>query len=209
MSGKNVARHVLKKNARLRISVIGMGILGLLLPFTTKALPDSWNTEGTHGELHIYGDFVEGTCGLDMASRLQQVDLGTTPTQELRHPGERGYPVTFTLRLRDCMRSGGNKRDLHTGNSSGDPLQPIISVTFQAPADADNPHLVQVHGATGLGLRITDRLQRDIRLGEQAAPQFVSPVRDELVYFVQPERTPAPLTPGRWQASLNFRLNYD
>lgn len=183
--------------------------LALVLPPTAWALPDNWNVKGVNGALHISGDFVEGACRLDMTSQTQEVSLGNTSTEALQNPGDRGEPVAFTLRLRDCVRSGSEMLNTRSGNSSWDSLQPAISVTFLAPADADSPELVQVNGLTGLGLRIADSARRDVRLGERTLPQFVTPTNDALVYYVQPERTPAPLTTGTWQATVGFRLNYD
>jgi len=183
--------------------------LALVLPPTAWALPDNWNVEGVNGALHISGDFVEGACRLDMTSQTQEISLGNTSTEALRNPGDRGEPVAFTLRLRDCVRSGSEMLNTWSGNSSWDSLQPAVSVTFLAPADADSPELVQVNGLTGLGLRIADSARRDVRLGERTLPQFVTPTNDALVYYVQPERTPAPLTAGTWQATVGFRLNYD
>jgi type 1 fimbria pilin len=180
-----------------------------LLPFTTGAQPDSWNVEGAHGELHVYGEFVEGSCRVDMVSQTQEIDLGEISTQALRRVGDRGEPIAFTIRLRNCVRTGGHMLNARSGNAVWDPIQPVASITFLAPADADSPQLVQVKGVTGLGLRITDGGGRDVYLGDRSAPQFVTPASDALVYHVQPERTPAPLTPGKWQATVGFRLNYD
>lgn len=192
-----------------RSCAAGVVAFALMIPFEAGALPDNWHVEGVHGELRISGDFVEGACRLDMSSHMQEVDLGNISTQVLRNPGDRGEPVAFTLRLRDCVRSGVEMLDVRSGNTSWDPVQPVASVTFLAPADVDSPQLIHVNGTTGLGLRITDSGRREVRLGERSPPQFVTPTRDALVYYIQPERTPAPLMPGSWQATVGFRLNYD
>lgn len=183
--------------------------LGMLLPFTSRAEVDNWEVEGVHGQLHVSGELMEAACRLDMTSQMQQIDLGDIFTRELLHPGDRGQAVAFTLKLRDCVRSGGDILDTHSGGRAWDAIQPVASVVFVAPADVDVPQLALVRGITGFGLRITDSLRRDVRLGERALPVFVSPSNDELVYYVQPERTAAPLTPGPWQATVGFQLRYD
>lgn len=191
------------------------GVMALLmagaigLSSTASADPNNWDVEGEHGELHVYGEFVEGACRLDMASQNQEVQLGRIPTQSLSKVGSRGEAITFILRLRDCVHVGGNMLDTRTGNHLWDRYQPMVSVTFTAPADADTPELIKVEGVTGMGLRMTDNAGRDIRLGQRGAPHFVVPGNDALLYRVQPERTAQVLTSGEWRATVGFELNYD
>ncbi|QGH32215.1 type 1 fimbrial protein [Kluyvera intermedia] len=179
------------------------------LPSVACANPDNWDVEGEHGELHIYGEFVEGACRLDMASQNQEVALGLIPTQNLSKVGSRGEAIAFVLRLRDCVHVGGDMLDQRTGNHLWDRYQPMVSVTFIAPADTDTPELIKVQGISGMGLRMTDSTGREIRLGQRGAPQFAVPGNDALIYRVQPERTAQALTSGEWRATVGFELNYD
>ena len=179
-----------------------------LLPVTAMSV-DHWEVEGEHGELYVHGALTEGVCYLDMRSRWQEVELGSASTAKLQRPGDRGTPVTFTLRLRDCTRKGGSLLDKRSGKLTWDAIQPVVAVRFMAPADPDNPDLVKVSGVDGLGLRITDDQGRDIQLGEQGRAYFVAPAQDELVYQVSPERTLASLTTGPYRAVVNFSLEYD
>ncbi|WP_393949826.1 fimbrial protein [Kluyvera intermedia] len=179
------------------------------LPSVACANPDNWDVEGEHGELHIYGEFVEGACRLDMASQNQEVALGLIPTQNLSKVGSRGEAIAFVLRLRDCVHVGGYMLDQRTGNHLWDRYQPMVSVTFIAPADTDTPELIKVQGISGMGLRMTDSTGREIRLGQRGAPQFAVPGNDALIYRVQPERTAQALTSGEWRATVGFELNYD
>lgn len=179
------------------------------LPSVACADPDNWKVEGEHGELHVYGEFVEGACRLDMASQNQEVTLGRIPAQVLSKVGSRSEAIAFVLRLRDCVHVGGNMLDQRTGNHLWDRYQPMVSVTFVAPADADTPELVKVEGITGMGLRMTDSAGRNVRLGQRGAPQFVTPGNDALIYRVQAERTAQALMSGEWRATVGFELNYD
>lgn len=198
-----------RKNLRAGLmTVVAPLVLTALSPLAS-ANPDNWEVEGEHGELHVYGALTEGACRLDMASTFQQVEVGETPNARLRRVGNLGTPVTFRLQLRDCVRLGGRQRDLRTGSTTWDALQPVMQVSFVAPADVDTPGLVQVKGVSGIGLRIRDSQGRDIRLGDRGGPQFVTPANDALVYTVTPERTKAPLTTGSYRAVMDFRLNYD
>lgn len=160
-------------------------------------------------KIEVRGMMTEGARVPDLVSSWQQVDLGDTSAALLAKPGDRGMPVPIVIHFKYCIRMRGNSLDVKTGTRSWDPVQPVLTVSFIAPADADNPQLVQVTGASGFGLRITDAQQNDIRLGQRGKPQFAMPPRDELIWYVTPERTRAPLVKGPYQASVNFFLEYD
>lgn len=178
-----------------------------LLPSTQAA--DNWQVDGAHGVLHVRGELTESACRLEMASAYQAVSLGNTATAQLAQAGDRGVPVNVQLHLRDCLRTASNNRDVRTGNLVWSAQQPAVSVSFIAPADADNPALVKVSGAAGLALRITDAHGKDIRLGSRGAPLALAVGQQALNYTVTPERTRAPLVPGAYAAVVDFQLSYD
>ncbi|BEM02412.1 type-1 fimbrial protein (plasmid) [Serratia marcescens] len=178
-----------------------------LLPSTQAA--DNWQVDGAHGVLHVRGELTESACRLEMASAYQAVSLGNTATAQLAQAGDRGVPVNVQLHLRDCLRTASNNRDVRTGNLVWSPQQPAVSVSFIAPADADNPALVKVRGAAGLALRIADAHGKDIRLGSRGAPLALAVGQQALNYTVTPERTRAPLVPGAYAAVVDFQLSYD
>ncbi|MGE6472950.1 fimbrial protein [Serratia proteamaculans] len=176
---------------------------------SAQAAPDNWGVEGAHGELHISGTLSAGACRLDMTSLFQQVEMGVIPTATLLRPGDQGEPVAVQLQLRDCLPVGGRQRDDRIGSLTWDSIQPVVSVSFAARMDDDNPDLVQARGASGLGLRLLDSQKRDVRFGSRGAPQLLTPYNDQLTYYVVPERSRAALAPGAFRASVDFRLNYD
>lgn len=178
-----------------------------LLPPAQAA--DNWQVEGAHGVLHVQGELTESACRLEMASAYQTVSLGNTTTAELTLAGDRGVPVNAQLQLRDCLRTPSNNRDTRSGNRVWSTQQPAVSVSFIAPADADNPELVRVQGASGLALRITDTQGRDIRLGSRGVPLALVVGQSALNYSITPERTRAPLQPGAYAAVVGFQLSYD
>lgn len=190
----------------LRLAVL-IGVMVVVTPFARAA--DNWNVEGANGVLHVRGELVESACRLDMQSARQDVWLGVTGTGHLQRVGDRGIPVAVRLTLRDCSRGTSDSRDARTGNLLWSAVQPAVSVSFVAPADADNPQLIAVRGVSGLALRLTDEAQRDVRLGSRGAPLLLTPGQNELVYIVTPERTGASLQPGAYWAQVDVRLNYD
>jgi type 1 fimbria pilin len=178
-----------------------------LLPAAHSA--NNWSVDGANGVLRVHGALAESACRLEMESAYQDVWLGEAGTARLAQIGAQGTPVVVQLRLRDCLRSPANNRDERSGNLLWAPYQPAVSVSFSAPADVNNPQLVKVRGASGLALRMSDSLGRDIRLGSRGAPLMIAAGQDTLNYTVTPERTRAPLQAGAYSAQLNFKLNYD
>lgn len=187
----------------------GLVIICLLLVSSFAWAKSLSEVNGESGVLHITGALTQGACRLEMQSAWQQVELGTVTTGDFTSVGQRGTAVPFQLVLRDCLLNGGRQQDPIKRGTVWDNLQPVVSVSFVAPADIYTPSLVKVDGAGGIGLRLLDSLQRDVRLGNRSEPLFVSPYHDVLTWYVVPERTSAPLVAGAFTATVNFRLNYD
>ncbi|HID9655687.1 TPA: fimbrial protein [Serratia marcescens] len=180
-----------------------------LLPAAHGKTADSELIGGAQGVLHVRGALTESACRLEMKSAYQDIQLGEIATGRLQNVGERGTGVGFELHLQDCLRSSAGSLDNLNGTVVWAPQQPAVTVSFSAPADPDNPQLVQVQGTSGLALRMFDPLGRDVRLGSRGQPLLLTPGQNTLAYRVLPERTRAPLAAGSYFASVNFRLSYD
>ena len=165
--------------------------------------------EGMGGVLDISGSLHNSPCVLDMASADQAIDLGSVPRSQLMRPGDQASPVAFQLRFLDCQRASGSILNARTGQLVWSAYQPVVSVAFVAPADADDPRLVKVQGVTGMGLRLTDVLGRDVRLGSGGEPLFLERGDDALTWQVRPTRTSAALSNGAFRATVDFRLMYE
>ncbi|MCS3601919.1 type 1 fimbria pilin [Buttiauxella sp. BIGb0471] len=182
-------------------------ILTLLAGVTLKQ--QAFATEGEQGELHVHGQLVSGACDLDMGSTFQDVMLGNYSRGELLNSGDEGRAVTFVLRLHNCKQTGSNQINRYTGTRSWDTIQPSLTVSFLAHADADRPSLFAVTGVSGVGLLLRDGLGRQVSPGMRGEPQFVSVSNDELVYKISLVRTSGPLTTGQFRAVADFQVNYD
>ncbi|MGY2374346.1 fimbrial protein [Pseudomonas sp. SDO524_S393] len=188
------------------VKVVG----GLLLALAASVqAEDEEDIEGQVGKLNVLGSMHESPCSLEMASLHQTVDLGSVSTSQLQRPGDQATSKAFQLRFTDCLRTAGRVRSERSGNLVWSAYQPVLSVAFSAPADADDPRLVKVQGITGMGLRLTDALGRDVQLGARGEPLFLPVGRNTQVWKVQPTRTAAPLTSGAFSAVVDFRLNYE
>lgn len=180
---------------------------GLLLATLHSA--HAADIEGMNGMLNISGSMHETPCVLEMASVHQTVDLGAVSASQLQRPGDQAKAVAFEMRFNDCHRTAGSIRSERTGNLTWSAFQPVLSVMFLAPADADDSRLVKVQGVTGMGLQLTDALGRDVQLGARGEPLFLPLGSNTQVWTVRPTRTSASLTSGAFRAVVDFRLNYE
>ncbi|RTF42514.1 fimbrial protein [Serratia marcescens] len=196
-----------------------LGGLALMVPLTlgtmlwllpaAQATVDNGDVDGANGTLYVHGALTESACRLEMASARQDITLGETGTGRLQAMGARGEPVRFELRLADCLHSPAGSRDVRTGGLTWANNQPAVTVSFNAPRDADNPQLVKAQGVSGLGLRLKTGQGEDVRLGSRGKPLLLTPGQNTLSYTVTPERTPANLMAGSYQAVVDFHLSYD
>lgn len=197
----------------IRVLLIILRSLGIYLWLQTpvQATVDNWDIEGAGGVLYVHGELTESACRLEMASAYQDIILGEIGTGHLRESGAQGEPIHFKLQLTDCLRSPANSRDERTGGLTWADNQPAVVVSFSSTRDEDNPQLMKVQGEeiSGLGLRLSDSLGQDVRLGSRGKPLLMAPGQDVLNYTVTPERTSAALLPGSYWAVVNFHLNYD
>lgn len=197
-----------RPHPRMKMVLAMLVTVQCLLSVSLAQAANSKQVDGASGVLRVHGSLTESACRLEMASAYQTVWLGETGTGRLVEVGDRGVPVAMRLQLKDCLRSPANYRDERSGNLLWSMHQPAVSVSFTAPADVDNPQLVQLRGASGLALRMTDSQGRDIRLGSRGAPLLLTPGQDSLGYTLVVERTQALLQAGAYSAHLDFRLNY-
>lgn len=180
---------------------------GLL--FTPAHAQNKQSVIGENGSLTVYGSLTESACRLEMESARQDVQLGNLDTAMLQQPGDHGRPVSFQLRLKDCVRGPSHARDTQTGDLTWSTMQPSVSVYFSGVSDDDAPDYIKVRGAGGLALRLMDSRGHLITLSPHATPLLISPGMDQLTYTVTPIRTVAPLRAGAYQASIGFRILYD
>lgn len=183
------------------------GLALMLLTGSTSAAEEL--VDKNYGLLHVRGVLTESACRLAMDSAWQEVDMGITATGELKKPGDQGTPVRIEIRLEDCLPSPASARDAWSGDLLWSRDQPSVTVSFAAPGELLNPGLVRLTGASGLALRLTDRLHRSVRLNGEGHPLLLDPGDNTLFYYIALERTATPLVAGAWQAMIHFRLNYD
>ncbi|MGJ3355771.1 fimbrial protein, partial [Providencia sp. Je.9.19] len=167
------------------------------------------DVDGAQGTLYVQGALTESACRLEMSSARQDIDLHEIGTGRLRAFGAAGDPVSFELRLADCLDSGVGLQDVRTGERVHSIGQPAVRVSFRSVRDADSPQWVKAHGVSGVGLRLLDEYGHDVRLGDRGQPLQLSQGENTLRYTVTPMRTAAPLNAGAYHAVVDFHLSYE
>ncbi|WP_447887510.1 fimbrial protein [Serratia fonticola] len=191
-----------------RQAAVGLMLLSPLAQATELDKVDNWDVDGAHGVLQVQGALTESACRLEMSSAWQTVDLGNVGTGTLQHVGKQGTPVAVQLRLEDCLGGESRNRD-QLGNLLWSSDMPAMKMRFLAPASAENPQLMAVSGAKGLGLLISDSRNVAITPGVYSTPTLVSPGQNQLTYYITPVRTSAGLDAGAYQAQIQFQLSYN
>lgn len=169
---------------------------------------DNWDIDGTHGTLHVHGALTESACRLAMSSEYQMIDLGITGTGNLQKIGSTGTPVAFQFHLEDCLSVESRARD-QLGNLLWSPDLPAMKIRFLAPENKEDSRLVAVNGVSGIGLKISDKKNNFIPIGEYSSPQLLSLGHNQFIYYVTPVRTSASLISGVYQAIIQFQLIYE
>jgi type 1 fimbria pilin len=189
---------VTEKRKHYKTLFKSMSLASILLWSNGNAM-DSKTLPRQQGELYISGEFREGPCFLDMRSKFQDVELDNSAIANLRNIGDTGQPRKLILHLWGC-------KTLRLKNKYG---VSAINVHFMAPADADEPTLFRLNGASGIGLRVIDDAGHQILPGKERQLLFHSSSDNNLELTVLPVRTKAPLSTGYFDATINFGLNYE
>lgn len=205
----NIWRRMLR--SALLSSLIGGGVVSGLVMLAAAEVGAA-SLEGVDGELGtltVSGELVDSPCRLSMDSQDQTVDLGILSSSDLSRPGDRSYPVRFSVRLEGCLVASGHLRDARTDGATWSASQPVVDVAFTAPADSHNSSLMRLNGVKGIALRLTDDHNHDVRLGSRGTPKLLTPGDNTLTWNVVAERVPGPLGPGAFRAVADFRLSYE
>lgn len=202
MKGSLTAGH-----SRIALALCG----GLMMAGTQTASAAETargDIQGTVGWLYVDGAMRETACWLSMPSRRQTVTLPTVGANQLLKPGDSAEPTAFVIRLEGCMRSAGAVTNRQNNTLAWSSQQPIATVTFSGPADPQQPALFQVNGVEGIGLRLRDDSGQPLRPGVTGEPLFLTPGDNSLAFSVAPERTANRLMAGAYNATLDFKINY-
>ncbi len=169
----------------------------------------SWGIDGLMGKIQVRGVLTESACRLDLNSSYQEIDLGTLPTGHFQNVGDSGNPVSFSIVLRDCLRSGTSNDDPLSGLKVLDRYQPSVTLHFLATVTAENENIIPMKGVDGIGLVISDKYHKTVKPGHGGRPLLITPGQDTLKYYVTPVRILGPLHAGTFRGNILFYMSYD
>lgn len=180
---------------------IGLLMTGAVNAEDEKPLVDT-------GTLYVHGDLLENTCRMTMDSAWQDVDLGSATRADLSLVGKTTPPVTVKIYLHDCPELPNWSTNITPMTTTISTMQPPYKARFVAVTDDNNPELIKVTGASGIGLRLRDSHGETVKLSRMSDSQLLNPGQDEVVFTLQPERTGAMFVPGPYSAVINFSMIY-
>lgn len=160
------------------------------------------------GMLYVYGDLQENTCRMTMDSAWQDVDLGSTSRADVNVVGKAAAPVKVNIYLHDCPELASWSTNIMPMTTTISALQPPYKARFMAVQDDNNPALIKVTGASGIGLRLRDSRGETVMLSRNSDSILLSPGQNQVTFTLQPERTAAPFVAGPYHALINFSMIY-
>lgn len=184
-----------------------MLVSGLLLTAAAARAEDEQPLADT-GQIYVYGSLQENTCRLEMDSAWQDVDLGSTARADVSLVGKTARPVTVKLYLRDCPELANRSTNITPMTTTASTQQPPYKARFTAVADENNPDLIKVVGASGIGLRLRDSQGETVKLSRTGDSILLNPGQNQVTFTLQPERTAAPFVAGPYHTLINFSMIY-
>lgn len=160
------------------------------------------------GMLYVHGELQENTCRLTMDSAWQEVDMGSTAHADVNLLGKASKPMTVTFYLQDCPILGSWSTNITPMTHTVSSMQPPYKARFSAKADDTNPDLIQVVGASGIGLRLRDNQGKTVKFGRSGDAILLNPGQNQVTFTLAPERTAAPFVAGSYHALINFSMIY-
>lgn len=176
---------------------------------TSGYASDGDSVSSDQGKVEVHGYLVNGTCLLSMRSEFQEVVLDNSAIGAMKKPGDTGMPSRISFRLQGCQPVEGFQQSKRSGIKTWGGTQPVVTVSFLAPTNPEDPSLIQVDNLSGIGLRLMDSRSQQVIPGERGKPQFLTHGGNELTYTIIPVRTTAPLIAGKFHATVNFGMIYD
>jgi len=163
--------------------------LGLMM---TANLANAVNSHGA-GTVTIKGSIIDAPCSINPGSQDQTIDLGQVSKKQLA-AGGKSTPVPFNIKLENCDFTAGKD----------------VSVTFTGQASAAVPPLIGMTGtASGASIGLTDGSGQLIKLG-QPSTMTLQNGSNTLSFsaYLQGDGASATITPGVFQSTVDFSLDY-
>ncbi|MBY4841048.1 type 1 fimbrial protein [Pantoea sp. DY-15] len=168
--------------------VVALG-LGVMI---TASLANAAISQGG-GTVTIKGSIIDAPCSINPGSQDQTIDLGQVSKKQLA-AGGKSTPVPFNIKLENCDFTAGKD----------------VKVTFTAMASEAAPTLIGMTGTVGgASIGLTDGSGKLIKLGQPSTMTLQSGSNTlSFSAYLQGDGPSATITPGVYQSTVDFGLDY-
>ncbi|EPG8312666.1 TPA: fimbrial protein [Klebsiella aerogenes] len=166
------------------------------MTFTASSAFAAKNAEPTNGKIHFTGSLVNSACGLAPESSPVQVNFGEIPTSQLKDNQRAGVKHAKIV-LQGCDTT----------------VAKTATVTYTpATIDADNNALAAFTSGTakGAGIGMVDSGNQDVEWGKAASQVNITDGETDIdfVAYLQANNASAAVTPGDFESTVNFQIDY-
>lgn len=171
---------------------------------------DPLEVQGLHGDVSFSGAVIAAPCRISMDSLEQTVDLGVLPNSLFHNVGDRSKPISFRIRLQDCLREHAvadqNRLTIASSNEGY-----LVKIAFYGEGASErSPNLLGGYGLRGIGLRLMDTDDHPLVLGRESNPMPLHLDNDTLSLKVALESYDSQnnIKLGNFYSQATFRLSY-
>lgn len=167
---------------------------GMTLTATSSYAAKS--VDPTNGKIQFSGTLVNSACGLAPESSPVQVNFGEIPTSQLKD-NQRAGTRHAKIILQGCDTT----------------VAKTATVTYTpATIDPDNAALAAFTSGTaqGAGIGMVDSGNQDVKWGQAASPVNITDGETDIdfVAYLQANNASAAVTPGDFESTVNFQIDY-
>lgn len=147
-----------------------------------------------HGHVRLSGTILDTACAIAAGDTDQSIEIGTLPVSDVLKNG-RGREVPFTVRLVNCVLSGGD----HWKD---------VRITFNGEPDGAHRFALQGRGK-GEALVIADARGAEATPGEAMPAATLEPGSMALRYRMWLTADSRALQPGDFHTTVRYFMEYD
>ncbi|WP_297196496.1 fimbrial protein [uncultured Pluralibacter sp.] len=150
----------------------------------------------TNGKIEFTGSLVNSACGLAPESSPVKVNFGEIPTSQLK----------------DNQRAGSRHEKIVLQGCDTTVATSAVVTYTPATQDVDNSSLAAIVSDTakGAGIGLIDSGDQDVKWGQATSPVKLTDgnTNIDFVAYLQADKANGEVTPGAFQSTINFQIDY-
>ncbi|EOZ9390980.1 fimbrial protein [Enterobacter cancerogenus] len=171
-------------------------VLALATSVVSMATMAATPVTPTTGTIQFQGELVNSACGLSPNSSPVKVDFGQVPTSLFKNDA-RVHPVHQNIELQDCDTT----------------VAAHATVTYTPTTiDVSDSTLAAFTSGTakGVGIGLTDSGDQDVEWGKASSQVNLKDGTNMIpfVAYLKADNASGDVTPGEFQSTINFQIDY-